>query len=188
MIPPCHGMQIVKVGPGEHHVTDQPAVAIATVLGSCVAACICDPIAGVGGLNHFMLPESVAGAWGQASASLRYGNFAMERLINDILTRGGQRARLEIKLFGGGSLAQDSGRIGERNAQYVESYLQAEGMVPLVRQLRGTRARRVIYLAVSGRAFMQELPDQTPQVTASEQRFTTALRQLPNHGDIEIFR
>lgn len=185
---PCDGKRIIKVGPGEYLVTDDAEVAIATVLGSCVAACICDPVAGVGGLNHFMLPESVDGAWGEASASLRYGNFAMERLINDILKRGGQRTRLEIKLFGGGSLAQDYGRIGERNAHYVESYLQAEGMVTLARQLRGTRARRIIYHGVSGRAFMQELPDQTPRVAISERRFSASLRRRLDHGAIELFQ
>lgn len=187
MRPPGHGMRIVKVGPGEHHVTDKADVAIATVLGSCVAACMRDPVARVGGLNHFMLPESSDGVWGRASASLRYGNFAMERLINDILTRGGHRNRIEIKLFGGACLAQDSGRIGERNADYVESYLCAEGMVPLVRQLRGGRARRLVYHAVLGRAFMQELPEQTPAVLVDERRLGAAVPARLGTGDMELF-
>lgn len=188
MTSPWQGKRIVKVSPGEYHVTDLPEVAVATVLGSCVAACICDPVAGVGGLNHFMLPESSVGAWGQAMASLRYGNFAMKRLIDDILMRGGQRSRLEIKLFGGCSLAQDHGRIGERNADYAEGYLQAEGLVPLVRQLRGRRARRVLYHAVSGRALMQELPDQDPQVAVGEGRFSATLPRPPGHGALEFIQ
>jgi chemotaxis protein CheD len=186
MTVPCKGKRIVKVGPGEHHVTDLPEVAIATVLGSCVAACICDPVVGVGGLNHFMLPESIVGTWGQATASLRYGNFAMQRLINDILMRGGQRSRLEIKLFGGGTLAQDYGRIGERNADFVESYLRAEGLVPLVRQLRGQRARRVLYYAVSGRALMQELPDQDPQAGVSEGHLGATLQRRLGFDALEF--
>ena len=187
MSPSCTGMRIVKVGPGEHHVTHDADVAIATVLGSCVAACMRDPVAGVGGLNHFMLPESADGVWSKVMASLRYGNFAMERLVNDILARGGDRTRLEIKLFGGGHLMQDSGRIGERNADYVESYLRAEGMVPLVRQLRGKRARRLVYHAVEGRAFMQELPELDMAVAADERRFRAAMPPRLVAGAIELF-
>jgi chemotaxis protein CheD len=184
---PGHGMRSIKVGPGEYHVTDNTEVAIATLLGSCVAACMRDPVAGVGGLNHFMLPESSKGIWGRASASLRYGNFAMERLINDILARGGHRDRIEIKLFGGGCMAQDSGRIGERNADYVESYLRAEGLVPVVRELRGNRARRLVYHAVEGRAFIQELPTQHPGLADAEQRFRGVIPQHLTAGTVDIF-
>lgn len=184
---PCFARSVVKVGPGEHHVTDGPDVAISTILGSCVAACIRDPVARVGGLNHFMLPQSTDGVWGKAAASLRYGNFAMERLINDILARGGHRSRLEIKLFGGARLAQDHGAIGPRNADYVEAYLRAEGMVPLVRQLRGTRARRVVYMPATGRSFMRELPGESVRIAAAELRFGRALPGLMKAGTIEVF-
>jgi len=184
---PSDGKRIVKVGPGEHFVTDRAEIAIATVLGSCVSACIRDPVARVGGLNHFMLPESNDGYWGRAAASLRYGNFAMERLVNDILIRGGQRGRLEIKLFGGGCLAADMGRIGERNADFVERYLREEGMVPLVRQLRGKSARRLVYFATEGRCFMQEMRDEAPRIAAGERRFGAALPQRLPQGAIELF-
>lgn len=184
---PARGLQQVKVGPGEHHVSGLPDLVIGTVLGSCVAACIRDPVARVGGMNHFMLPESRDGAWGKAASSLRYGNFAMERLINDILLRGGQRGRLEVKLFGGARLAQDNLGIGERNASYVEAYLQAEGMQPLVRQLRGGLARRVLYRPVSGRAFMMLLPHHAAQVMAEEARFGRVLPRRLRPGAVDLF-
>ncbi|WP_439598653.1 chemotaxis protein CheD [Falsiroseomonas sp.] len=156
---PAAGRRIIKVSPGEHYVTAAAEEAIATVLGSCVAACIRDPVAGIGGLNHFMLPESREGVWGTGEASLRYGNFAMDRLIDDILRRGGQRPRLEVKLFGGAQLAQDRGQIGGRNVSFVDAYLKQAHISPVVRQLGGRQARRILYMPVSGQAFMMLLPD-----------------------------
>lgn len=185
---PAAGRRIVKVAPGEHHVTDDPEAAIATVLGSCVSACIRDPVAGVGGLNHFMLPESADGVWGKAAASLRYGNFAMERLVNDILRRGGRRELLEIKLFGGARLGGDRIGIGERNADFVEAYLRAEGMVPVARDLRGRHARRLVYLPVCGRAFLLELVEQPAESAEAEARFGRRLGAGPPSGTVELFR
>ncbi|MFC0384472.1 chemotaxis protein [Muricoccus vinaceus] len=184
---PCFARAVVKVGPGEHHVTDAADTAISTILGSCVAACIRDPVAQVGGLNHFMLPQSRDGVWGKASASLRYGNFAMERLINDILARGGHRSRLEIKLFGGARLGRDHAAIGTRNADYAEAYLRDEGMVPLVRQLRGTRARLVVYVPATGRSFMRELPGEGVRLAAAERRFGRTVPACTGAGTIELF-
>jgi chemotaxis protein CheD len=180
-------MRITKVGPGEHYVTDAPGEAISTTLGSCVAACIRDPVARVGGLNHFMLPRSTDGIWGKAMASLRYGNFAMERLINDILVRGGQRTRLEVKVFGGGQLTLDQAGIGESNAAYVEDYLAAEGMVPLAAELRGTVARKLLYLPVEGRVFMQELSTATGRIAAAETHFGQSLPHRLPVGEAELF-
>src|SRR5262249_28254371 len=93
---PMFGEEAIKVFPGEHYVSDRSDEMLVTILGSCVAACIRDPRAGVGGMNHFMLPESGSGGsgWDSASSSMRYGNVAMERLINDVLARGGMRKRL----------------------------------------------------------------------------------------------
>ena len=184
---PWKGRKVVRIGPGEYAVTDEPETVLMTVLGSCVAACICDPLAGVGGLNHFMLPESPDGKWGQAAFSLRYGNFAMERLVNGILARGGRRERLEVKVFGGGRIGLDSSGIGDRNSHYIERYLAAEGMLPLSRELRGNRARRVAYLPVLGQAFMSVLPSFPASFAAEEASFGKSLTGQPKSGDIELF-
>ena len=111
---------------------------LVTVLGSCVSACIRDPVAAVGGMNHFMLPESGGSDWGAASSGMRYGNVAMERLINDILVRGGLRQRLEIKVFGGGNVMKGTSDIGHRNASFVETYLAAESLPIAAADLRGS--------------------------------------------------
>jgi len=133
----CHfdreiGGVAAKVLPGEYLVTGND-VALVTLLGSCVAACLRDPVAGVGGINHFMLPEGGAGA---ASDSARYGGYAMEMLTNELLKRGARRERLEAKVFGGGNVLRGftagiAGTVGERNARFVKDYLAREG-IPIV--------------------------------------------------------
>jgi chemotaxis protein CheD len=157
----------VKVGPGELHVSTDPDEAIATVLGSCVAACICDRAAGVGGMNHFMLPSSTTGTWGKGDGSLRFGNFAMAHLIEAILQRGGRRERLEVKLFGGAHLGQDPGVVGARNADFAIDFLARQGLQPLARELGGSCARRIVYVPVTGRAFMVELREPPGAVLAA---------------------
>ena len=119
--------QAVKVLPNEYYVTDEDLM-ISTVLGSCVAACIHDPKTGVGGMNHFMLPEGDMQS--PASATMRYGAFAMEVLINELLKAGASRDRLEAKVFGGGAVlsAMQQMNIGERNGQFVLNYLKTEGI------------------------------------------------------------
>jgi chemotaxis protein CheD len=107
--------EIASILPGEYFVSEEPMI-VYTVLGSCISACIRDPIAGVGGMNHFMLPEPKehgSDSWGE---STRYGSFAMESLINDILKRGGLKSRLEVKLFGAGKIYE--GQIDPRKVYY----------------------------------------------------------------------
>lgn len=146
----------IHVGQGEHHVTSDPDVLLTTILGSCVALCLRDPVAGVGGMNHFLLPE---GAGAGADAGRRYGAYAMELLINDLLKAGGRRDRLEAKLFGGGRMFDSLRDVGRANADFAERFLQDEG-IPLVGgSLRGQGGRRLHYWPVSGRALQRAVTD-----------------------------
>ena len=184
---PLAGRRAVKVGPGEYHVSAEEEAVIVTVLGSCISACIRDPVAQVGGLNHFMLPTSVDGGWGKAAASLRYGNFARERLVNDLLARGGHRARMEVKLFGGARLGASTDSVGSRNIEFIDAYLKAERMQAVARNLGGARARSIVYQPVLGRAFMRLLPEAQEIVRAQEGRLRRHLANRPVAGSIEIF-
>lgn len=184
---PFHGHRVVKLGPGEYYVTSQGQEVIATILGSCVSACVRDPILGVGGMNHFMLPHSEDGRWSGASAAMRFGNLAMERLINDILKRGGDRHRLEVKVFGGGSIGTDPFGIGQRNADYAERYFAQEGMRVLARDLRGRVARRLLYRPACGRAFVQDISMPPPAIIASEAAYAMRLPQDAVAGSVEFF-
>lgn len=180
---PFAGCLVVKIGPGELHISVDPEEVIATVLGSCVAACLCDPIARVGGMNHFMLPEtqvrgSGSGAWGGDAGRLRYGDFAMDALVEGILKRGGRRERLEAKLFGAASLGPDRGGVGDSNARFAEKFLSAAGVLPIVRRLRGSWAQRLMYHPASGRAFMAEFREASV-VPGADQNMPVQLKGKP---------
>jgi chemotaxis protein CheD len=185
--PPFAALRVSKIGPGEFHVTAAAGEAVSTVLGSCVAACIRDPVTGVGGMNHFMLPESSDGTWGRADAAMRFGNFAMERLINEIVGRGGLRARLEGKLFGGARLGHDGLGVGERNAAYAERYLREEGITVLATDLRGNAARRVLYSPACGRAFVQDLIPEHVRIAEVEATYASSLPKRLVAGSIDLF-
>ncbi|MBV9561021.1 MAG: chemoreceptor glutamine deamidase CheD [Bradyrhizobium sp.] len=180
----------IKVFPGEHYVTGQPDEMLVTILGSCVAACIRDPLAGVGGMNHFMLPEAsgASSGWDTASASMRYGNVAMERLINDILARGGLRQRLEVKVFGGGNVLTGSANIGHRNADFVEDYLATENLPIAARHLRGTLPRRVHYFPATGKVLLLELQrTDRDALVRSESSYKSKIEVEPVGGSVELF-
>jgi chemotaxis protein CheD len=180
-------MKTIKIGPGEHYVTRNVHETIVTVLGSCVAACIRDPVAGVGGMNHFMLPESQTGQWGGSSANMRYGNFAMEQLINDLMQQGGARKRMEVKVFGGARMISSGGAIGHQNADFVEAYLKAEKMPIAAHHLRGEHARRIEYAPSDGRVRLLEMGIDLREVRKAETRFIKTIRRPQRDDSIELF-
>ena len=110
---------MMKVFPGEFYLTKEINEVLVTVLGSCVSACIRDPVVGIGGMNHFMLPQHGSGAWGNDLKSTRFGNFAMEKLINELIKAGCVRERMEIKVFGGGNVTDSSNAVGSENAEFI---------------------------------------------------------------------
>jgi chemotaxis protein CheD len=177
--------EAVKVLPGEFVVASEDLMLV-TVLGSCVAACIHDPLARVGGMNHFMLPD-VEGADGN---SARYGAYAMEMLINDLLKHGAARNRFQAKVFGGGAVlaSLSSSNVGERNIAFVRRYLELEGIPILAEDLGDTCPRRVHYFPYGGRAMVRRLPTaQQAEMLASESLYRSKLRQEPTSGDVELF-
>jgi chemotaxis protein CheD len=180
------GAVFVKVDPGAYIVSAQADHVLVTVLGSCVAACLRDPLAGIGGMNHFMLPSSTHGVWAGIPSSLRYGNFAMEQMINEILRGGGRRSRLQAKLFGGASVIGNTS-IGRSNADFVESYLHEEGIEIIGSDLRGSHARRVHYSPVSGQAFMRNLPREDASVARHEKTYAAKLDVKDVEGSVELF-
>jgi len=178
----------VRVLPGEHYVTNDPTEMIVTILGSCVAACIRDPLIGAAGMNHFMLPASDTGEWGQASAAMRYGNYAMEMLINDLMRRGAKRDRLEVKVFGGGRIGAMKSDVGEQNARFVLEYLKSEGLKPLAVDLGGDSARRIHYFPANGavkRLALKRL--ETSRLRAEEESYNKAMSVSEVAGDVELF-
>lgn len=148
--------EIASILPGEFFVSRDPMI-VYTVLGSCISACIRDPVAGVGGMNHFMLPEPKEKAHDSWGESTRYGSYAMESLINEILKRGGLKRRLEVKLFGAGKIYESKIDIGARNAEWVVTFLRTEGLVPTKTDLGDVFPRKVYYFTDSGRVLMKKI-------------------------------
>ncbi len=186
------GLFTAKILPGEYYVTTNQEL-ITTVLGSCVSACIRDPVFGIGGMNHFMLPldgENGSSAWKNAghSAATRYGNVAMEHLINEILKHGGNRENLEIKVFGGGRILKKMTNIGLRNIEFVHEYLHTEGFHIVAEDLGDIYPRKVIYDPMTGKVRMRKLRNMHNQtIVEREQTYLHDLEQQPPAGEIDLF-
>ncbi|TKB59087.1 MAG: chemoreceptor glutamine deamidase CheD [Nitrospira sp.] len=166
--------EIASILPGEFFVSREPMI-VYTVLGSCISACIRDPIAGVGGMNHFMLPEPTEVAHDSWGESTRYGSYAMESLINEILKRGGLKSRLEIKLFGAGKIYEGSIDVGANNAKWVIGYLKSEGLGTVNTDLGDVCPRKVYYFTDSGRVLIKKI-ERVKNRTILERESEYALR------------
>ena len=180
------GAWIAPVVAGAYYVTAADEV-IATVLGSCVSACVRDPAAGVGGMNHFMLPDDPRGD--ASGAVMRFGSYAVERLINELVKYGARRERLEIKIFGGGRMIQSRSDVGAANVRFVRNYLQEEGLVIAAEDVGGAWARRLRYHARSGVACIKHLDmGEAGRLAGEEEELRSSLRQRPlASGEVELF-
>jgi chemotaxis protein CheD len=188
----CHidgetGMVHVRISPGDYYVTAVDEMLV-TILGSCVAVCMRDPVVGVGGMNHFLLAESASGDWGGVSATTRYGNHAMETLIDDIIALGGVRSRFEVKVFGGAHVIDSSMAIGQNNVEFAERYLANEGMPIAASHVGGFHPRRIHYFPQTGKVQMLQLRRRTDEaVFKAEMEFKRRIAIKPVDGSVDLF-
>ncbi|ODT69280.1 MAG: hypothetical protein ABS75_17300 [Pelagibacterium sp. SCN 63-23] len=181
---------VTTVHQGDCHVSNQPDVTFSTVLGSCVSACVRDRVANVGGMNHFLLAEQSGSAKDRYGASARYGAFAMEQLINKVLSQGtGKKTNLEIKIFGGGKINSALDDVGAKNIEFVRQFLADEGYASTSEDLGGSYARRVLFKPHSGRAFVKRLDSDVGANVAKEELALARRRVVvpPPVDDIELF-
>jgi chemotaxis protein CheD len=179
---------MVKVFPGEFYVTAKPDEVLVTVLGSCVSACIRDHRNGIGGMNHFMLPQGRTGAWGSDAQSTRFGNFAMEKLINELMKAGCSRDALEIKVFGGGNVTDQRNAVGTHNAEFILRYLEAEGLRCAAQDLGGQLPRRIHYYPSTGRVVRRLIGGaESSAVCREETDFAGRLSTRMPAGEVELF-
>lgn len=179
--------EAAKILPGEYFVTDK-GMLLVTVLGSCVAACIRDTKTGMGGMNHFMLPDD--GGRETVGASARYGTYAMEVLINHLLKMGARRNSLEAKVFGGGAVmaSLSSSNVGTRNAEFVLNYLKVEKIPIVAKDLLDSYPRKVYYFPGTGRVMVKKLHRvHNETLFTREKNYKDRLSGSKVEGDIELF-
>jgi chemotaxis protein CheD len=173
----------VKILPGEYFVHHEDML-IMTTLGSCIAACLWDRNARIGGMNHFMLPEG-------AGDSGRYGSYAMELLINELLKRGATRSTLEAKVFGGGQVisGMNTMNVGERNTTFVMDYLKTERIPIMSKDVMDVYPRKVCFLPHSGKAMVKRLAPTNPDALLAQDR-AAAQKAVPastGGGSVDLF-
>ena len=170
--------KLVYVVQGTYFVSAHPEATLSTVLGSCISVCLFDPVAGIGGMNHFLLP---AGR-GTESGHIRFGVNAMEKLINEMLACGATKSCLQAKLFGGARMSATLADIGRQNAAFAHSFLANEGIPSASESLGGTLARRVVFRPSTGQARM--LFVQNDEVILNE---VPPPRPQPQPGSVVMF-
>ncbi len=178
--------EAVKVLPGEYFVFNED-VLIMTTLGSCIAVCLWDRQAKIGGMNHFMLPDNGGGA----SDSGRYGSYAMELLINEMMKMGASRMTMEAKVFGGGAVisGMNTINVGERNTAFVMDYLKTERIPVVSKDVLDIYPRKVCFLPHSGKAMVKRLAPSNPDAIVQQER-VAAQKVVPvasSGGSIDLF-
>jgi len=185
-----HNTEAAKILPGEYYATGRNMVLV-TVLGSCVCACIRDKISGIGGMNHFMLPDSGQDRNNPLGESARYGTYAMEILINQLLKMGAKRSNFEAKVFGGASVLRGFtvNNVGERNAEFVLQFLKTENIAIAAQDLLDTNPRKVYYFPTTGLVRVRELKQvHNDTIVSREAEYNMRLQYAKLEGDVELFR
>lgn len=178
-----------KLLPGEFYATERDMVLV-TVLGSCVAACIRDRVSGVGGMNHFMLPDSGHDQSNPISSSARYGTYAMEMLINQITKLGAKRPNLEAKIFGGGNVLRGFtvANVGERNSRFALDYLATEKIKVVAQDLLDVYPRKVYFFPATGKVMVKKLMcNHNETIVEREKEYSSRLKKTKVEGNIELF-
>ena len=175
----------VKVLPGEYFVCAHDTV-IMTVLGSCIAACLWDNRAGIGGMNHFMLPEGDS-----SDVSARYGSYAMELLINEMQKAGARRESLQAKIFGGAQVMAGftTMNVGERNTRFVRDFLRTERITVMSEDVLDIHPRKVCFFPVNGRAMVKRLAHAHPESLLTQERHGSAVQiaRTAAGGSVDLF-
>lgn len=177
-----------KILPGEFYVTKRNMM-IVTVLGSCVSTCMRDPDQQIGGMNHFMLPQHGGDVRSPVSMSARYGAYAMEVLINQLLSLGARRERLEAKVFGGGRVLAGMTDVGQRNAEFVRDYLKSERIKLIAEDLGSTFPRKVYFFAQSGKVLVKQLRTlHNDTIYKREKSYAAQLDVVSVAGGADLFK
>ena len=187
-----HGYYAAKILPGQYYVSKNDEL-ITTVLGSCISVCAYDRVSGIAGMNHFMLPvftKNHSKSWGDTiiSSETRYGNFAMEHMINDIIKHGGVKSRLELKVIGGGRVMEKMTDIGLRNISFVYDYIANESLQLISEDVGTAYARKVLFHVKTGKVKVRKLTKvKNSTVTDRDTDYISRLNSAELDGSIDLF-
>jgi chemotaxis protein CheD len=186
-----YGLEVVEIFPGEYHATRSSRI-ISTVLGSCVSVALRDPANGISGMNHFMLPGSLSGERIYLSRTGKYGMYAMELLINEMIKLGGRKACFTAKVFGGGkvlsALAGKAGSVSESNVTFALAYLQEEGIPIASSDVGGFSGRRILYFTEDARVLLKRLSKaEEKPVEEEELSYFSTLRKEDKKAEVTLF-
>lgn len=179
----------VKILPGEFYATQSKRM-IVTVLGSCVAVCLRDRRTGFGGMNHFLLPGDITDSGNFLAESARYGNYAMELLINQLIKLGANRNQLEAKVFGGANLMQriTVNNVGQRNAEFTLDYLRMENIPLLAQDLLDVYPRKIYFFPETGKVLVKKLRVlHNTTILDRESEYRMRMRHAPTSGEVDFF-
>jgi chemotaxis protein CheD len=185
----------IKLLPGEYHTT-KGAELLVTVLGSCISACIRDTKSGIGGMNHFLLPvqknntRKDESSWAKSydSSETRYGDLAMEMLINDIIKRGGDRKYFEAKIFGGAQMFESTMRVGDRNIEFVSKYLDFESIPISSNDTGGRQGRKLYYIPQTGEVFLKRIISvHNNTIEKREKQYMKTAKESRTEAEIDFF-
>ncbi len=186
---PYQKVWATKIMPGEFHVSAGDEL-IVTTLGSCISACIRDIKIGIGGMNHFMLPTSNKGEWAGKNASTRFGNFAMEYLINEILKNGGLKENMQASILGGGIMfkTESVNAVGKKNIDFAKEYLATEKIPIIYEDVGGEVSRKVYFTPKNGKIIVKKLTTlHNDTIIKREKILSKDISQKPTTGGVEIF-
>ena len=181
--------EVVKILPGEFYATTENTT-IVTVLGSCVAVCLRDQKSCIGGMNHFLLPADSSPSISPLSESARYGVYAMELLVNQMLKLGADKSRLEAKIFGGGNIFKGftGVSVGERNVEFILDYLNAENISLLAEDLLGIYPRKVYFSPKTGVVKVKKIKTMhNSTIMDRESEYKIRIRHTPKSGEVDLF-
>ena len=180
--------EAVKLLPGQYYATASDK-ALVTILGSCVAACIFDQEKKIGGMNHFMLPHSNNGEWAGNNLSTRYGNYAMEHLLNELMKVGVQKHDMQLKIYGGGNVNESmNNTVSESNIQFIKSYCNMENLKVEEEDLGGNLSRRIVFETKNGHVIVNYISDLESQMAKQEQAYKQHIEQELKQYEYEIFK
>jgi len=184
------GLHIVSVIAGHCNWTSSEDIAFSTMLGSCLSVCAYDAGAGVGGMNHFLLPESHHDDDPKFSESFRYGSAAIESLLNSLYAHGAAKNGLTIKIFGGANVLKNASRdIGQKNAQFTKNFFQRENLRIATEDIGGNYGRRIVFHPASGKVLLKNIGDaqEITKITQSEKQILDKVSQTTEGNDVELF-